>query len=258
MTKQLPMKQKIDDLKTLFAKYEAESAKLLQGVIAPERLTRLVVDAAIKNPKLADCTPPSLVGAMLTCAALQLEPGVANQCWIIPYGKNATFVPGYQGLAQLAYRSSRISTLVANVAYSKDSFKYTDAPPLVEHTRHEGEDRGEFTHAYAGAQNVNGHWQWVVMQAWEVEKVRKRSAAATSSGSPWSHPDDVNEMRKKTAFKRLFKWLPMSIAENAPLARAIELDNLADQGLSQELEADVVDFDDVQYDGPKESEQHSG
>ena len=43
----------------------------------------------------------------------------------------------------------------------------------------------------------------------EIEKRRKRSAAANSSYSPWS--SDYEEMAKKTVVRYMFKYLPISI-----------------------------------------------
>ena len=52
----------------------------------PERLLRLCVNAVKKTPKLARCDTGSLLGSMMTSAALGLEPNtVTQQAFLIPY-----------------------------------------------------------------------------------------------------------------------------------------------------------------------------
>src|SRR5262245_6000224 len=76
--------------------------------VTPERLARIVLTELRRVRGLADCTPQSLFGAVMTCAQLGLEPGVLGQAWIIPYKGEATLVVGYRGLVALAWRSAQI------------------------------------------------------------------------------------------------------------------------------------------------------
>ena len=87
----------------------------------------------------------------------------------------------------------------------------------------------------------------------EVEAVRKRSRAGGSG--PWV--TDWNEMAKKTAFRRLSKWLPLSPEYHDALdrdgdaldrmpARAVRttgsvLDSLADDLEGGPIDAEAVD-----------------
>ena len=189
----------------------------------------------------------SFYGAVLEAAALGLEIGVGGQGYLIPFKGKVTFIPGYQGLAQLAYKSSRVAKIEAGVVHEKDEFHFQDAPSDCKHTRCEDKDRGAFISAYAGWLNAFGSWSWDRMFDWEIQKVQDRAAAGKSKSSPWNHPDDVNEMRKKTVFKRLMKYMPVSV-EDRSLARAIELDNISEVGGDQGLEGNVREdglFDEV-------------
>lgn len=53
---------------------EGEIKKALPSVMTPERFTRITLSALSTNPKLAQCTPQSFLGAMMTAAQLGLEP----------------------------------------------------------------------------------------------------------------------------------------------------------------------------------------
>lgn len=67
-------------------KMSGEIAKALPSVMTPERFTRIVLSALSTNPKLAETTPSSFLGAMMTAAQLGLEPNTPlGQAYLIPY-----------------------------------------------------------------------------------------------------------------------------------------------------------------------------
>jgi hypothetical protein len=96
-----PMQQYIKSM-------EGEIAKALPSVITPERFTRIVLSAISVNPKLAECTPKSFLGAMMTSAQLGLEVNTPlGQAYVIPYMNHgvmeAQFQLGYKGLTSDMY-----------------------------------------------------------------------------------------------------------------------------------------------------------
>ncbi len=65
---------------------ESEIKKALPSVLTPERFTRIVLSALSTNPKLADTTPQSFLGAMMTAAQLGVEPNPPlGQTYLLPY-----------------------------------------------------------------------------------------------------------------------------------------------------------------------------
>lgn len=211
--------------------YKAMAAALPKHITA-ERMARVALSAATKRPKLLDCDPNTFVQAMLEAATLGLEPEVAGQCWILPYGKTATFIAGYRGLLQLAWRSGELATMGAEVVYEKDVFKYAKYPPDLVHIPYRGADRGDMVAAYAHATLKNGGAMWVVMESFEIMAIKKRSPAAQSDSSPWNHKDDEPEMWKKTVLRRLLKFLPMSVE----IQRVVDNDERSDSGLPQSFD----------------------
>ena len=85
---------------------------------------RTALTAINKNPKLLECTPASLISALLQAAQLGLSPdGILGEAYLIPFydsrfQKNIVqFIPGYRGLVQLAMRSGLIKTIQSREVY---------------------------------------------------------------------------------------------------------------------------------------------
>ena len=65
-----------------------ELAKMLgNSDEAAIRFARIITTNMRMNPKLANCTPLSLMGAIFTAAELKLEP-VAGQAYILPFNNS--------------------------------------------------------------------------------------------------------------------------------------------------------------------------
>lgn len=218
--------------------------------VTPERLARIVLTEIRRTPKLLECTRESLFGAILQAAQLGLEPGTLGQCWIIPYGKEATFIPGYRGLAQLAWRSNQISSISARAVFEGDVFVYDFGEDKLSHKPGNETDPKKLTHVYAVIHTTNGGRLWDVMTRVEVERIRTRSRAGSSG--PWQ--TDYAEMAKKTVFRRLMKIAPCS----AEIQTALALDEAADAGLAQGLDFTIPERDVTppkEEEKPQESEQ---
>ena len=179
-------------------------ARALPKHLSPERFCRIAITALTRTPKLAECTQESLMKCLLDLSAFGLEPD-GRRAHLIPYGNQCTLVIDWKGLAELAMRSGIIAKLHADIVCENDEFEFN----LGEVTRHKidfRKPRGEMYAAYALAQTKTGEVFACVLSKDEVDAVRKRSRSGTSG--PWV--SDYNEMAKKTAFRRLSKWLPLS------------------------------------------------
>ena len=213
-------------LKDFFEANKGKIAEILPKHLTPERLCKVALLAASRDPKLALCHPLSLLRATMEAAAVGLEPNTPLQhAWLIPYNntKNRTmdaqFQIGYRGLVELARRSGQIKSVSANVVRAEDLFEYEDG--LDVKLRHvpnfDVEDRGAIKYVYAIAHFKDGGHQHDVMTIHEVEAIRKRSKSPNYG--PWQ--DHFAEMAKKTVLKRLCKLLPMAVEA----ARVIEVDD---------------------------------
>ena len=199
----------VDKQKTLAQKIEQmkpEIARALPKHLNPERVARIAVTVMRRTPQLAECTPESFLGALMTCAQLGLEPGPLGHAYLVPYGREVTFIAGYRGLVDLARRSGQVQSVSARVVRDGDEFGYAfGLEPSLTH-KPSGSD-GQVTHVYAVIRYKDGGYDFDVMTVAEVEQVRARSRA--SGNGPWK--TDYAEMAKKTVLRRLLKTAPMSV-----------------------------------------------
>lgn len=172
--------------------------------MSADRMARVALTALLRVPKLAACTPESFMQCMLTCSQLGLEPD-GRLAHLIPYGRDCTLIIDYKGLVALARRSGNVATVHADVVCENDDFDY-DTGRITRHKIDFRRDRGNVYAVYATVKMKDGTEQCEVLSKAEVESVRRRSRAGNNG--PWV--TDWNEMAKKTAFRRLSKWLELS------------------------------------------------
>jgi recombination protein RecT len=205
----------------------ASKAKTFEALLPDERVRRrfgtLIISACRTIPALMRCAPASVVLAAVDAAELGLEPNTPlGHGWLIPYGQECKFIPGFKGLVYLLWKHVGIDAW-AEVVYTGDIFrvKLGDEPGLEHQPDYEpGAPRGDqdIVAAYAVARLPDNRRHFAVMTAAEVAKVRSRSKSGDRG--PWS--SDFPEMAKKTALRRLVKMLPIG---NDVISQALEKDN---------------------------------
>jgi recombination protein RecT len=210
-------------------KMKAQLAAALPKHLTADRMARIVLTELRRVPKLLDCEPASLMGAVMQCAQIGLEPGNGlGHAYLIPFGREVQLIIGYRGFLDLARRSGQIVSISARAVYAGDRFEY--AYGLNEKLVHEPAPNrakdAELTFVYAVASLKDGGHQFEVMSRADVEKVRAKSKSGGSG--PWK--DHYEEMAKKTAIRRLFKYLPVSVE----LQRAVMADEYQEAGVSQD------------------------
>jgi recombination protein RecT len=194
-----------------------------------ERMTQIILDEIRKKPKLAQCTPTSLISSVIQCSKLGLEPGAPlNHAHLIPFENRkkgiieCQFQPGFQGLLKLVRQSGEIVSHCANEVYTKDKFNYCyGTNEKLEHIPADGE-RGDFWGAYSLIKLKSGGYEFKVLQKKDIEAIRARSKSPNQG--PWV--TDYDQMAIKTAIKRNLKNAPCSIE----LQMAIALDDAAEAG----------------------------
>lgn len=228
---------------------EGEIAKALPAVITPERFTRMVLSAISVNPKLAECTPKSFLGAMMTAAQLGVEPNTAlGQAYLIPFRNHGImecqFQLGYKGLIDLAYRSGDVSIIQAHVVYENDEFTYElGLDPMLKH-KPAAANRGEPIAYYAMFKTKDGGYGFEVMSIDDVRDHAKRYSKSFSNG-PWQ--SNFDEMAKKTVLKRVLKYAPLKsdfvrgMAQDETIKNNISADMYAEP--DETVYAEFVDVD---------------
>ena len=185
-------------------------SKALPRHLPPERFIRVALTALMRTPKLAECDQASFFQALLSLSQLGLEPD-GRRAHLIPFENRkrgvveCQLIVDYKGLVDLAMRSGAISNIHADVVCENDEFEY-DRGILVHHRIDFRQERGRMYAAYALVRFKDEGEKADVMTRLEVEAIRERSRA--KDNGPWV--TDFNEMAKKTVFRRLSKWLPLS------------------------------------------------
>lgn len=223
------------DLKAFLLKHLEAVEAVASATLTPDRMVRLVCAAASRDPKLASCTPVSILRSLAQSASMGLEPfDGRNEAHLVPRwnkranngrgGMEATLLVGYPGLIRIATETGKVLNIEARVVYEKDTFEveYGMAPRLT-HKPAWDKDRGKIIAVYAVAFMPDGRTTFEVMPNHEVEDIRDRSKDKDGF-SPWQ--TDYAEMARKTAVRRLCKYLPKSQA----LAHALEVQAKAEAG----------------------------
>jgi recombination protein RecT len=222
----------------------------LEAVLPPKlknQARRLVKRARLymqKVPKLQQCTPGSLIVAILQAAELGLVID-GKLAYAVPYnckikeGKKerwelqAQFQAGYLGLIAVAKRSRVLADVYADLVRHGDHFKHgkRDGKCFLEHSYGVETKRGDVTGAYAIFKLPSGLWHYELMQIEEINKIKARSKSRDKEGNivgPWV--TDEGEMQKKTVLRRGLK--PFSFDLEIALALGSDDDEVfvADDG----------------------------
>jgi recombination protein RecT len=183
---------------------KAQITQALPKHCTPERFMRVLFTSMQKTPKLMQCSQESLFAAFIACSQYGIEPD-GRRAHLIPYGSQCQLIIDYKGLVELIMRSGLVSYIHADVVCENDEF-VENMGKIESHKIDRKKERGKVYAAYAIAQLKDGPVKAEVMSFDEIESIRKRSKYGDSG--PWQ--TDWNEMAKKTVFRRLSKWLPLS------------------------------------------------
>ena len=160
--------------KTIFDVIQAgakQFATALPKHINSDRFVRIAITTIRQNPKLAQCSQESLLGALMVSAQLGLEPGVLGQCYLIPYGRECQFQIGYKGMIELLRRSGQLKDIYAYSVYENDEFEMTYG--LERNLKHKPnlQDRGNFIGCYCVAVLKDDARAFEYMTKEEIESV---------------------------------------------------------------------------------------
>jgi recombinational DNA repair protein RecT len=164
--------------------------------------------------------------SFLKCVELDLYPSnLTGEAYLIPYGKEAQFQLGYQGMIEIARRAGT-RNICSNVVYANDEFDYEyGTNQYMKHTPNVFGDRGEAIGVYAIAKLKNGEDVFKIMSKADVFAFReksqgyKRDVKNRTKYSPWQPENDpMLNMWMKTSVRQLFKMLPKTPEINAAIA----------------------------------------
>ena len=208
-----------------------EIEPLLPPQITPQRFVRTALNAVLRNSNLGLCSKPSLMRCLLDLAAIGLEPD-GRRAHLVPFKRKdgvleCTLILDYKGLVELVMRNGGVKRVHAEIVHEKDTFEY-NLGVVQRHQVNWFSERGKPVGAWAMAVLENGETKCEVMTLAEIEAVRARSRARDAG--PWV--TDWAEMAKKTVFRRLCKWLPLTPAAEDALATEDRVESESTAGLA--------------------------
>ena len=197
----------IDEVRGALTRMSDQFKMALPPQIPVERFVRVVQTAVASNPDLLNCERTSLYGAAMKCAQDGLLPD-GREAALVKFGGQVSYMPMVGGILKKVSNSGELETISSHVVYDKDHFDYIlGDDEKIEHKPFIGENRGKPILTYAIAKTKDGGIYREVMTEFQIQAVRNISRAKDSG--PWSGPF-ADEMRRKTAIRRLSKRLPMS------------------------------------------------
>lgn len=204
---QKPLSQ-IDEVKQEFLKSKTKYVTALPKNIDPDKFFSVVITALNQNPTLLSLNRESLFNSCIKCAQDGLLPD-GREAALVPFKGIVTYMPMIQGILKKIRNSGELSNINAQVVYLNDEFDYW-IDESGEHLKHKpllmGE-RGPVKLTYAIARTKDDAIYVEVMTEEQINEVR--NVSRSKDLGPWSGPF-ADEMRRKTAIRRLSKRLPMS------------------------------------------------
>jgi recombination protein RecT len=189
--------------------------------MSPERMMRLLANAIRTTPKLGQCHPLSLLGAMMQASSYGWEINTSlGHAFAIPFENKrkgiveVQLVPGWRGMVLLAHRNGIY--IDPDLHYSDDLHwlyrKGSDA--ALEHEP--GPTMGTILHGYAVAtfRDDPVARSYVVYPREKIESIRDASQGYQTAvrfgkkDNPWM--THFPAMARKTMVRALFKMLPIS------------------------------------------------
>lgn len=240
---QIKSKKAPSTIKDYINLYSKEIAKALPSVLTPERFSRMAMTAITKTPKLAECSPQSFIGSLLTAAQLGLEPNTPlGQAYLIPFYNSkkriyeCQFQVGYKGMIDLCNRSGEIKNIEAHIVYQNDEFEFEYG--LDSKLKHKPcmSDKGAPVWVYALYRLNNGGYGFEVMSVDDCMAHGEKYSKAFNN-SPWQ--TNPEEMMKKTVLKKVLKYAPVR-SDFVKGTVADETIQVADFGDTEDGEINVI------------------
>ena len=227
--------------------FKKQISNALPKFFDADRFIRSAISDFRLNPALQECSVPSVLGFYMQAAMCGLEPSsVLGQCYPVPFnnrktgGREAQFMLGYRGMASIARRSGEVLSIDAKIVHEKDTFDLVyGLESNLTHLPYLEGDPGQMIGAYCVVRFKDGSHQFEYMPKYKIDEHRKRSKSGNYG--PWV--TDYEEMAKKTVFRSIFKWLPISIEAAAAESADTNVVNYAPPATASENPEDFIEID---------------
>ena len=203
MTSKMDVKERIE-----YA-VELNVALLERSGYSQEAYCRVVLNAMVQTPQVAECNLGSLQQALLDAMNAGLVPD-GRESAIVPFKGKAQLIIMIEGRLKLAQQATKGLVVRAMAVYADDEWEYSEGlRPRLDHVPNPGASNApeDLIYVYATAQIPGAlEPQYDVMARATVDRYRAYSASPTRG--PWA--THFEEMAKNAVLKRLLKRLPKS------------------------------------------------
>jgi recombination protein RecT len=197
-------------------------------------MLRVALTCFRQTPALNKCTPESIFAAVIQASQLGLEPGLQGRAYLIPYGTECQFVPGWKGLVELVNRTGRASAWTGAV-FTGDDFDYAlGDSPYVKHRPGMEDEPDKLEYAYAIGR-VKGA-EWANIEVWTNAKITKHRDRYNKVGKRHYSYTQWEMYARKVPLLQVLKYLPSS----PELEIALTLNDHAEMGAAQGLTLEGV------------------
>lgn len=223
--------------------------------VTADRFKRVVMTAVNMNPDLQNADRRSLYNSALKAASdgllpdgregalvifktkqkKRLDNGQTQEIWV----QAVQWMPMVFGIIKKLRQSGEIASITARCVYENEikqgrfEFKIVDGEEKLTHDPILVGERGKMVLVYATARFKDGTVQNEPLTLADVEKARAVSKTGKSEFGPWANWYD--EMARKTAIRRLAKYLPLSAED----MRVFEHDDPEDRSDFERLKAEA-------------------
>ena len=223
----------VASLQRLLSEAMPELKAIAPRFVNVTRMVQLAIEAKMRNPLLAQCSPVSVLNFCKKCAESGTDRVGAGGMWAVPFWNHKTHsfdmtpIPDWRLLVEKAKKAKAITHATAEAVYENDDFVYERgmAPNLVH--RPARQNRGKLVAVYCVYVLPDNTKDFVVMD-WETEivPIRDRTNAwkawlEKQASNPWV--TDPAEQAKKTVVKRAMKLFEGASIE---LTHLLDADNV--------------------------------
>lgn len=221
-TGKLTVKEKISQTNSMLGLSQSEISSYLMNMkdrvaavlpkhLTAERVLQMAATTIKNNPKIAQCTPASLLGAVMQSSILGFPPVEAlGYCYFVPYGRDVQFQIGYRGYRELVRRGGQTKMIYAEIVREGDVFDVELG--VNRHLIHKPklDIYQPIKYVYGVCHLLNGGFEFVVLTIQEIERLRMRNAMQKGAPSgAWA--TDYEAMAKAKTLKQFCKTLPLNI-----------------------------------------------
>lgn len=253
-----------DNVRNLLMSMKGEINNALPQYLPAEKFVRTSLTAINSNPKLLQCSPQSLLAAVMNSAQLGLEFNTPlGEAYLIPYGNQVQFQMGYQGLLKLAHNTGQFRRITAKKVHENDDFDIDYGTGEIKHKPVLIGESGDVIGYYAVYETKEGGRDSFYMSKEDAEAYGRRFSKSYNSG-PWKTNFDA--MAKKSCIIQVLKYAPKAI-DKPELGQAMAYDNQVFKssntdtetgGITYDIDYEVVDDEQEQKQEPNKVDKETG